>query len=177
MAREEEQAGNIAPREECELRLESDEKAVRIITVHKSKGLEFDIVFCPYVWSDAKARAAFHDPEENYRLTLDLANNHEHKPRQEKEALAEALRLFYVAVTRAKHRCTMVWRAKTKPDKCAPAYLLGTGGQPAIVSDDIAIADVPEPNDDLFRPGTKRRRDWKRVGSPSRSIRPGHRQF
>ena len=149
------QAGNIAPREECELRLESDEKAVRIITVHKSKGLEFDIVFCPYVWSDAKARAAFHDPEENYRLTLDLANNHEHKPRQEKEALAEALRLFYVAVTRAKHRCTMVWRAKTKPDKCAPAYLLGTGGQPAIVSDDIAIADVPEPNDDLFRPGNE----------------------
>ena len=53
------QAGNIVPREECELRLESDEKAVRIITVHKSKGLEFDVVFCPYVWSGAKARAAF----------------------------------------------------------------------------------------------------------------------
>jgi exodeoxyribonuclease V beta subunit len=100
-------------------------------------------------------RAAFHDPEDNYRLTLDLANNDEHKPLQEKEALAEALRLFYVAVTRAKHRCTMVWRAKTKPDKCAPAYLLGTGGQPAIVSDDIAIADVPQPNDDLLRPGNE----------------------
>ena len=136
------QTGNTAPREECELRLESDEKAVRIITVHKSKGLEFDVVFCPYVWSDAKARAAFHDPDENYRLTLDLANNDDHKPLQEKEALAEALRLFYVAVTRAKHRCTMVWRAKTKPDRCAPAYL-GSGGQPAIVSDDIAIADLP----------------------------------
>ena len=51
------QAGNSAPREECELRLESDEKAVRIITVHKSKGLEFDVVFCPYVWSEAKTRA------------------------------------------------------------------------------------------------------------------------
>ena len=74
------QAGNNAPREECELRLESDEKAVRIITVHKSKGLEFDVVFCPYVWSDANARAAFHDPRENYRLTLDLSDNEEHKP-------------------------------------------------------------------------------------------------
>ena len=40
----------FAEREEHELRLESDEKAVRIITVHKSKGLEFDVVFCPYVW-------------------------------------------------------------------------------------------------------------------------------
>jgi exodeoxyribonuclease V beta subunit len=39
----------FADREEHELRLESDEKAVRIITVHKSKGLEFEVVFCPYV--------------------------------------------------------------------------------------------------------------------------------
>ncbi|HEX4666449.1 MAG TPA: UvrD-helicase domain-containing protein, partial [Chthoniobacterales bacterium] len=149
------QTGNTAPREECELRLESDEKAVRIITVHKSKGLEFDVVFCPYVWSEAKARAAFHDPEENYRLTLDLAKNDEHKPLQEKEALAEALRLFYVAVTRARHRCTIVWRAKIKPEKCAPAYLLGSGAQPAIASDEIAITEVPEPNDGLFCPDTE----------------------
>ncbi len=146
------QTGNSAPREECELRLESDEKAARIITVHKSKGLEFDVVFCPYVWSEAKTRPAFHDPEANYRLTLDLSDNDEHKPLRAKEALAEELRLFYVAVTRAKHRCTMAWRAKTKPDKCAPAHLLGSGLQPTIASDDIALADVPAPNDNIFHP-------------------------
>ena len=53
----------FADREEHELRLESDEKAVRIITVHKSKGLEFDVVFCPYVWWFRRdPRPAFHDP-------------------------------------------------------------------------------------------------------------------
>ena len=70
------QAGNMAPREECELRLESDEEAVRIITVHKSKGLEFDVVFCPYVWSDAiSAGRPFTIRRENYRLTLDLVGS------------------------------------------------------------------------------------------------------
>jgi exodeoxyribonuclease V beta subunit len=144
------QAGNMAPREECELRLESDEEAVRIITVHKSKGLEFDVVFCPYVGSNAITRPTFHDPEENYRLTLDLAGSEEYKPIREKEALAEALRLFYVAVTRARHRCTMVWSAKAKREKSASAFLLGTGLQPAIESADIAIAETPAPNDNDF---------------------------
>jgi exodeoxyribonuclease V beta subunit len=146
------QAGNMAPREECELRLESDEKAVRIITVHKSKGLEFDVVFCPFVGSNAIVRPTFHDPEENYRLTLDLLGSEEHKPLREQEALAEALRLFYVAVTRARHRCTMVWPAKAKPEKCAPALLLGIGQRPAIQSRDIAIAATPSPNEHDYRP-------------------------
>jgi len=146
------QAGNMAPREECELRLESDEEAVRIITVHKSKGLEFDVVFCPYVGSNAITRPTFHDAEENYRLTLDLVGSEEYKPIREKEALAEALRLFYVAVTRARHRCTMVWPAKAKREKSAPAFLLGNGLQPAIESADIAIDETPVPNDNDFCP-------------------------
>ncbi len=146
------QTGNIAPREECELRLESDEKAVRIITVHKSKGLEFDVTFCPYVGTNAIARQTFHDPAENYRLTLDLSGDKKQKPVQEKEALAESLRLLYVAVTRARHRCTMVWPAKAKRDKSATAFLLGGGEQPAIESGDLAIEKTPAPNDDAFRP-------------------------
>ena len=146
------QGGIIAPRIEYELRLESDEKAVRIITVHKSKGLEFDVVFCPYVWSDAKARQAFHDPDADDRLTLDLAGGDLHKARQQEEALAEALRLFYVALTRAKHRCTMVLHAKKSRDKCAPAYLLGPDAAPVAASPEIAITEVPAASDELYRP-------------------------
>ncbi len=146
------QTSHKTPREECELRLESDEKAVRIITVHKSKGLEFDIVFCPYVWSPAKLRKPFHDPDHDHRLTLDLVESNDHKDLQEKEALAEALRLFYVAITRARHRCTMVWKAKKKTARCATSYLLGEGAQPTLTSAEIAIAELPQPNDDSFRP-------------------------
>jgi exodeoxyribonuclease V beta subunit len=145
------QEGNTAPREEYELRLESDEKAVRIITVHKSKGLEFEVVFCPWVSAEAKTRATFHDPDADYRLTLDLADADAHLPLREAEALAEYLRLFYVAVTRAKNRCTMVWRAGAKPQKCAPAYLLGAGERPDIDSDNITITVVPEPNRRSYR--------------------------
>jgi exodeoxyribonuclease V beta subunit len=39
--------------EQYEQRLESDEEAVRIVTIHKSKGLEYPIVFCPFCWSNA----------------------------------------------------------------------------------------------------------------------------
>ena len=111
------QAGNMAPREECELRLESDEEAVRIITVHKSKGLEFDVVFCPYVGSNAdEAARPSTIRSENHRLTLDLAiRSEEYKPIREKEALAEAAAAFSTSrLTRARHRCTMVWQAKAK---------------------------------------------------------------
>jgi exodeoxyribonuclease V beta subunit len=37
--------------EEAQLRLESDEHLVKIVTIHKSKGLEYPVVFCPFLWS------------------------------------------------------------------------------------------------------------------------------
>ncbi len=134
------QGESFADREEHELRLESDEKAVRIITVHKSKGLEFDVVFCPYVWRTLRdPRAAFHDPAAEDRLTLDLSDRDAHKERREKEALAEQLRTFYVALTRARHRCAMTWQ-QSENDKSAPAYLLGEKRE---LPPEIAVAPVP----------------------------------
>ncbi len=145
------QGTSFADREEHELRLESDERAVRIITVHKSKGLEFDVVFCPHVSWYGPGRATFHDPEANWRLTLDLTDRDAHKADREREALAENLRQFYVALTRAKRRCTIVWRAKDKPDKSASARLLGAGTQPEIAAnEDIVLAPLPEPNETQF---------------------------
>ena len=49
--------------EEHELRLESDAEAVRIVTMHKSKGLEYPIVFCPGNWGRlADQRPCLHLP-------------------------------------------------------------------------------------------------------------------
>ena len=49
-------AGRAAPdahcdEEEAQLRLESDEHLVKIVTIHKSKGLDYPIVFCPFLWN------------------------------------------------------------------------------------------------------------------------------
>jgi exodeoxyribonuclease V beta subunit len=148
------QGDHFAEREEHELRLESDEEAVRIITVHKSKGLEFDVVFCPYVWWSGRVRAAFHDPSAENRLTLDLAQPDANKERREQEALAEQLRQFYVALTRAKHRCAMIWRQKEKNDKSAPGYLLGNCAAlpPEIqASEDIAVAPLPGATKEVWK--------------------------
>jgi len=42
--------------DEHQLRLESDEDAVKLVTIHKSKGLEYPVVFCPFVWSGSKIK-------------------------------------------------------------------------------------------------------------------------
>jgi exodeoxyribonuclease V beta subunit len=117
--------------EEHQLRLESDENAVKLVTVHKSKGLEYPVVFCPFSWGGSKLRNAhdpfiFHDERDLRALTLDLGSpEREHnRGTAEKEMLAENLRLFYVALTRAKSRCYLVWGRFREAETSAPAYLL-----------------------------------------------------
>ncbi|CAB1061286.1 Exodeoxyribonuclease V beta chain (EC [Olavius sp. associated proteobacterium Delta 1] len=115
--------------EEHQLRLESDEKAVKIVTIHKSKGLEYPIVFCPFGWEKSLIRNeefTFHDIDDDLRLTLDLgsdAGNH-HIALAQNEILSENLRLLYVALTRAKDRCYLVWGRINTAETSALAYLL-----------------------------------------------------
>ena len=90
------------------LRLERDSAAVQIITLHYSKGLQYGIVFCPFHWGKAKApETLFHDPQNEQRLTLDLSKtpSTDHVLQAVREVLAEEVRLLYVGVTRAVHRC------------------------------------------------------------------------
>jgi exodeoxyribonuclease V beta subunit len=127
-----EQRENILPgREEHQLRLESDEKAVKVATIHKCKGLEYPIVFCPFLWDGSritrsKGPFVFHDQRDDMRLTLDLGSPEMEGNRvsAEKELLAENMRLLYVALTRAKNRCTLVWGRIKEAETSAPAYLM-----------------------------------------------------
>ena len=118
------------PRQEIhQLRLESDENAVRVITIHKSKGLEFPIVFCPFGWGRSRVSGddfTFHDMEADRCITLDLGSEQmeEHRVLAQNELLAENLRLLYVAVTRAIERCYLVWPRIQYTETSALAYLL-----------------------------------------------------
>lgn len=112
-----------------QLRLESDSRAVRIITMHKSKGLQFEVVFCPYTWAglrDDGQAALLHDPNNGHRLTLALGPliPDAFKRQSRKEALAENLRMLYVALTRARQRCYWMWGRIKGAEASAPAYLL-----------------------------------------------------
>ncbi|MEW6378206.1 MAG: exodeoxyribonuclease V subunit beta [bacterium] len=115
-------------KEEYQIRLETDEKAVKLVTIHKSKGLEYPIVFCPYTWSGLREEedaAFFHDPENGWQPTLALGSQNCEQGRSlaGQEMLAENLRLLYVALTRAKYRCYLVWGAIRGAETSAPAYL------------------------------------------------------
>jgi len=115
------------------LRLERDDQAVSLVTLHRSKGLEYEIVYLPSLWEDAasraptaasaedesKARPPIRYFDENSRLrTLDLGGPDypAHAASAQRETLSEQLRLLYVGLTRAKRQCVVVWGA------IGPAY-------------------------------------------------------
>ncbi len=115
--------------EEYQLRLESDAKAVKIVTIHKCKGLEYPIVFCPFGWEKSLIRNeefTFHDIDDDQRLTLDLGTeiNRHHIAQAQNEILSENLRLLYVALTRAKDRCYLAWGRINTAETSALAYLI-----------------------------------------------------
>ncbi len=117
--------------EEHQLRLERDEKAVKLVTIHKSKGLEYPVVFGPFSWRGADIErnreevVFFHDPQTR-QLHRDLGSERraENADRARIERLAEQVRLLYVALTRAQHRCCFVWGGFNGADTSAPAWLL-----------------------------------------------------
>ena len=156
-------------REEYELRLESDEDAVRIVTIHKSKGLEYGVTFYPFArkepWRGGHEFLKFHNDDE---LVLDLAESPGNKIIRDREELAESVRQLYVGLTRAKHRSYVIWQESKQRSKSALAWLLsGENSADAFLkrgesntsatarlaladSDAIAVEDLPQPDTNTF---------------------------
>lgn len=97
---------------EAELRLESDANLIKIITQHGSKGLEYPVVFVPFatrykdpmkVGSRSISLVEYHQNTGTKVATL--GGNEQERIAMKNEAHAEAVRLLYVAITRAEQRC------------------------------------------------------------------------
>jgi len=111
------------PETEAELRLESDDDLIRIVTQHGAKGLEYPIVFVPFV-TRHKDPLRFGNRAINFikyhrevlsetgspsrELVLSLDGSKKAKQAMADEAYAESIRLLYVAVTRAENRCYLL---------------------------------------------------------------------
>lgn len=125
--------------EEQILRLESDEQLVKVVTIHKSKGLEYPLVFLPFICSAKPvdgSRLPLHYHDATGKAQVTLKPTAELIVQADDERLAEDLRLLYVALTRAQHAC---WLGVTDLKRgnnnssvlhlSALGYLLG-GGAP-----------------------------------------------
>jgi exodeoxyribonuclease V beta subunit len=94
---------------------------VQIVTIHKSKGLEYPIVFCPFLWGpetappseDGADSAVYHDDDGELVIDwrkrfFDKDTDADVKRRLKLARAQETLRLIYVALTRGVHRCVIV---------------------------------------------------------------------
>ena len=90
-----------------QMRLESDKHLVQIVTIHKSKGLEYPLVWLPFIARFRKQDRAFYHDRETFAAVLDLGQDEASLELAEAERLAEDLRLLYVALTRAVWHCSL----------------------------------------------------------------------
>ena len=121
LARRISEAGSeAADVEQHSRRLDSDSDAVEILTVHRAKGLEFPIVYCPFLWDSAVRTnrggpVVFHDAADGDRRKLDVGAEQgdpvyeRHYSASQAEDRGEDLRHLYVALTRAKHQAVIWW--------------------------------------------------------------------
>ncbi|SFD20657.1 exodeoxyribonuclease V subunit beta [Massilia yuzhufengensis] len=122
------------------LRLESDAELVKVVTVHKSKGLEYPLVYLPFAVTarrtDRRNRAFFEFVGDDGARRLDLSMGDESLEAVDRARLEEDLRLLYVALTRARH---FLWlgvapvsgrsKSENRLHESALGYLLGGGAK------------------------------------------------
>ncbi|WP_416276869.1 UvrD-helicase domain-containing protein [Nocardia sp. alder85J] len=128
-------------------RLDRDDAAVQIATVHASKGLEFPVVYLPFAWDSAKnpnpVTLLFHEDGDR---VLDVGGPEapgytERKKLTEAEDAGEELRLLYVALTRAQSR-VVAWWAPAYGTMYAPLHRMILGRRPE-TAEVAARAEVP----------------------------------
>jgi exodeoxyribonuclease V beta subunit len=133
---------------EVSRRLETDAKAVTILTVHRSKGLEFPIVYLPEAWDrhvngyDEGRILRLHEPTttSNGECVLDVGGRlgpgrPERFSRYRDEESGEDLRLLYVALTRAKCQVVTWW---------APSFNTPGSALQRFVSRDTGDGPIPK---------------------------------
>lgn len=132
-------------RDDFVTRLESDEQAIQIVTIHKSKGLQYPIVFVPFAWGSCVPRSEteriYHQIKANDQLVFDRRPelSKEDKAQYFKESLSDSCRLLYVALTRAQQACYLFWGDYKDQDQSSVGYLFRTSESTEPISPNAAL--------------------------------------
>ena len=150
----------LPSREMKEIRLERDDDAVTITTHHNSKGLEYEVVFLPYLWSLSqrdfkKQETVLARTDDGVVYDLGSDDQDAYERLRQVDNLAEHIRKVYVTLTRARQRCYVVWGPVTSSHRRVEAlaglgYLLS--GHPAPYDGDLS-AHVQEARRRAAGPG------------------------
>lgn len=119
--------------DEEQLRLESDEKLIQISTIHAAKGLQYRIVFCPFLWNAAKKikKGEVFSFYRDGNIHVDISQSVTHHKKEdfktlsEEQQLAEEVRLAYVALTRSVSACYLFIPNFKDVSTSAIAFILG----------------------------------------------------
>ena len=142
--------------EERSRRLDSDADAVQVVTIHRSKGLEFPVVYVPFAWDQFQPvveRPRYHDGDGERVLDVgsglagsDPAAFNTGIKRHQLEEAGEQLRLLYVALTRARSQAILWWVPATTSEYAPLTRLLfgmgAAGGEPELSVSIPEDADV-----------------------------------
>ena len=147
--------------EERTRRLDSDAAAVQVLTIHGSKGLQFPVVYLPFVadlWPRTPDYPLFHDDEGT--RCLDVSGSGAHTDAAVREECGEDLRLLYVAMTRAQSQLVTWWFPSDRNTSTAPLQRMLMGR----AAGDLAVPPkVGLPSDDEAR---RRAELWASAGGP-----------
>ncbi|NNF45194.1 MAG: exodeoxyribonuclease V subunit beta [Desulfofustis sp.] len=118
--------------QEAELRLESDHEAVNVVTMHSAKGLEYEIVFCPYLFRSARSAqdtgtVKCFDPKLGRICDIGSADYDRHAQMSHQEEVDEEMRLAYVAITRARLCAYVIWADLKKSAKSPSPFMSPLG--------------------------------------------------
>ena len=152
--------------EETQVRLESDRNLVQIVTIHKAKGLEYPFVFCPFAWDGfLQVRSEpyaieYHDEDGGAVIDFCSGASAEEpvKTRRRTDLAAERVRLIYVALTRAIHRCYLIagcYLQGSRPKQSTNSVLNWLAAKTQLAHEGWSGVD---------RPTAEVEQSWKQIG-------------
>jgi exodeoxyribonuclease V beta subunit len=151
--------------DEYEQRVESDEDSVKIVTIHKSKGLEYNIVFAPFldlVENTKIEMYSFRHPDTGQYMTVEKNRCREQqKAWIDEQNEQENRRLVYVAITRAVYKCYLTHNTYHKSSTLATFLKV-------LPVDGVLIEEVDPPEVDLsfrYQPATS-----NQIDAPPRAV-------